>query len=249
MNAPIKKTAAKKLVQLLDLTSLNDNDTPHSIAKLCESAITPLGHVAAVCIFPKFIKHAKNILCDTDIKIATVINFPDGNQTLPDCVAEIKNAIESGVDEIDVVMPYEAYKNGDVDDVREFLEACRGIMGFDIVMKVILETGALIYHELIAGASEMVVRAKANFIKTSTGKINPGASPQAVEIILHTIKKLGEPVGCKISGGVRTVEQATEYIDLVEKIMGNAWVSPKTLRFGASSLLQDILAKLNASPR
>ncbi|WP_423063309.1 deoxyribose-phosphate aldolase [Candidiatus Paracoxiella cheracis] len=242
MNSPYKQVIAKQLIPLLDLTNLNDDDTPKSIEKLCQQASTPFGEVAAVCIYPKFVGQAKNLLVGTSIKIATVVNFPNGNETLSDCVTQIKRVIQDGADEIDVVMPYEAYMRGQTDDVLEFLQACRGIMGPDIVMKVILETGALIYHELIAGACEIAIRAKADFIKTSTGKINPGASPQAAEIILNVIKKSGEPVGFKAAGGVRTVEQATEYLSLAENIMGKAWISAKKMRFGASSLLQDILS-------
>lgn len=232
---------AQQLIPLLDLTSLNDSDTPETIEHLCQQALTPLGSVAAVCIYPKFVRQAQNLLAGASIKIATVVNFPDGNEALIDCISEIKQVMQDGAHEIDVVMPYENYLDGDVNNVLEFLQACRGIMGADMVMKVILETGALINPEIVAGAAQLAIEAKANFIKTSTGKINVGATLQAAAVILNTIKASAKPVGFKVAGGVRTVEQAVEYIQLAEKIMGKEWISPQTMRLGASSLLDNIL--------
>ena len=247
MNIYFETTVARCLISLLDLTRLNDDDTDKSIEKLCRNATTPFGEVATVCIYPKFIGHVKNLLVGTNIKIATVVNFPDGNESLIDCIAEIKQVIRDGTDEIDVVMPYETYLGGYTNSVLEFLQVCRGIMEPGIVMKVILETGALMNPEIIADAAELAIQAKTDFIKTSTGKINAGATPQAAEVILNVIKESGKPVGFKAAGGIRTVEQAAEYIQLAEKIMGKEWVSPKTMRFGASSLLQDIVFVISRS--
>lgn len=238
MNIYFKTTVVRCLISLLDLTRLNDNDTNKSIEKLCHNATTPFGEVAAVCIYPKFIGQAKNLLVGTNIKIATVVNFPDGNESLIDCIAEIKQVIRDGTDEIDVVMPYEIYLGGHTNSVLEFLQVCRGTMGPDIIMKVILETGALINPEIITSAAKLAIQAKTNFIKTSTGKINVGATLQAAKVILNVIKESGKPIGFKAAGGIRTVEQAAEYIQLAEKIMGKEWISPKNMRFGASNLLQ-----------
>lgn len=232
---------AKQLISLLDLTSLNDSDTDKTIETLCQKAVTPLGKVAAVCVYPVFVSQAKKLLQGTDIHIATVINFPDGKETVTDCVNEIKDVLKEGADEIDIVMPYEAYLQGDDSDVAEFLQACRGMMGPTLIMKVILETGALINPEMIEGATRLAIEAKANFIKTSTGKIKVGATLPAAKVILNTIKNAGKPVGFKASGGIRTVEDANRYLMLAKEIMGDDWVSVQTMRLGASSLLDDIL--------
>lgn len=236
------KSNASQLISLLDLTSLSDSDTRNSIQKLCGQAMTPLGPVAAVCIYPKFVGQVKNLLAGTTIKVATVANFPGGDWTLVDCVAEIKRAVQEGADEIDVVMPYQVYLDRNREYAFEFLQACRSIMGAQITMKVILEVGALINPVLIADATELAIASGADFIKTATGKLKVNTTLQSAEIILNTIKEHSDKnVGFKAAGGITTVEQANEYLQLAEKIMDSPWISPKTMRFGASKLLQNIL--------
>ncbi len=234
-----------RLIPLIDLTSLNESDTEATIENLCREAVTPYGSAAAVCIYPQFVKQAKSYLSETSVSVATVVNFPRGDESLSDCVSDIKTVLQNGADEIDVVMPYHTYLNGDTDDVLEFLQACRGICGSKIIYKVILETGALINSDVIAGATDLAIQAGADFIKTSTGKINAGATPVAVEMILERIKHFPhKKIGLKISGGIRNAEQALSYVRLIENKMGKNWITPRTLRFGASQLLNDILQKV-----
>ncbi len=236
--------AHPELIPFIDLTSLNETDTQEKIIALCKEAVTPIGSVAAVCIYPAFIKSAKQALVGTRIKIATVANFPSGDFPLPDCLEDIKSAIQAGADEVDVVMPYRNYLNGNTRDVLEFLQACRGICGPSVIYKVILETGELVNVDVIAGAAEIAIESGADFIKTSTGKTDTGATHHAVEAILDAIKNFPQKkVGLKVSGGIPKVEQAMEYFYLIADKMGKEWMSPKTLRFGASQLLKDILHK------
>src|SRR3990167_3709986 len=213
---------ANRLIPLLDLTRLHDNDTTVSIQKLCAEALTPLGPVAAVCIYPRFVGCAKNALAGTSIKVATVVNFPGGDWTLVDCVAEIKRSMQDGADEIDVVMPYPFYLHGETNYVLEFLQVCRGVMGLKMTMKVILETGALINADHIADATDLAIEAGADFIKTSTGKMAINATLPAAEIILKRIREHPDKkVGFKAAGGIYTVSQAAEYLQLAENMMGD----------------------------
>lgn len=234
---------AKKVISLIDLTSLNAKDDHAVIEALCAKAVTPLGNVAAVCIFPQFVRQAKNSLSATPIQIATVANFPQGGDKLGPVLEEITQAITDGADEIDVVVPYSLYLKNQADSVVNFLQSCKQACQHK-VMKVILETGALQYPELIAKASHDAIQAGADFLKTSTGKIEIGATLEAAATMLTTIKAAqpqGKSVGFKASGGIRTLEQAVSYLELAESIMGKAWISPATFRFGASGLLDQLV--------
>ena len=229
------------LVELIDLTSLNETDTAETISALCQKAVTPLGHVAAVCFYPRFVKLAKEKLANTPVKIATVANFPHGNESLENVLALIRSAIKDGADEIDVVFPYPFFLQGNKEEAYEFIRQCKAECTDAILLKVILETGALVEAALIAEVSYNVSNAGADFLKTSTGKIAVGATLDAARVMLETIKKIPRPIGIKISGGVRTIEQALQYIALAEDIMGPGWVSPKHFRIGASQLLDQLL--------
>ncbi len=229
---------AKILIPLIDLTQLNEGDTPETIEQLCHQAKTHYGPVAAVCIYPQFVEQARFLLAGVPIKVATVANFPTGNQSLLDCIQSIKQSLDEGADEIDVVMPYKSYLEGNAKEVRAFLEACRGTCGLQAILKVILETGALIKRDIIFDATNLVIRAGADFIKTSTGKLLNGATIEAAEIILEAIQnRANKRVGLKISGGIQTLEQTVPYIQLVKDKMGAAWITPQTLRFGAQPLV------------
>lgn len=233
---------AKKLIPLIDLTSLNDKDNQKTIEKLCHKAKTFYGFVAAVCIYPQFVNHANELLINTPVKVVTVANFPGGNQSITDCIKTIKKSISDGANEIDLVMPYTSYLEGNIASVKKFLQVCRSICTPPTVLKIIIETGALIHNDFIFDATNLAIETGANFIKTSTGKINTGATLNAVGLILSAIKKYPEKkVGLKISGGINRTEQALTYLRLVEKNMGKEWISISTLRFGTSRLLDDIL--------
>lgn len=232
----------KKIISLLDLTQLDTDLTTTQVIQLCQKAITPLGNVAAVCIPAHFIALAKQQLAATSILIATVANFPAGDKSLVELSAEIETIIAAGADEVDIVIPYHFYLENNAQQVMPYLtaaiNACRG----KIKVKVILETGCLTSSPMIARAALDAIAAGANFIKTSTGKVPVGATMAAAEIMLATIKQSKQPVGFKASGGVRTLAQAVEYMALAEKIIHPNWVNAEHFRFGASSLLDELVA-------
>ena len=237
------KEQAKRALGLLDLTSLNDNDTDETVVSLCRKAHGEFGHTAAVCIWPRFVKLSKKELEGTPVRIATVVNFPHGGTDIDATVAETKQAIADGADEIDVVLPYKAFMSGDKESARALLkatrEACKGK-----TLKVIIESGVLAHADTIADASRLSIECGADFIKTSTGKTPVSATPEAANVMLEVIRDSGKPVGFKASGGVRTTEQAVEYMTLADKIIGPKWISPKTFRFGASGLRDSLLASM-----
>ncbi len=228
---------SKCLISLLDLTSLNETDTPETIKALCKKAQTPVGPVAAVCIYPAFVKQAKALLESTPIKIATVSNFPSGMQPIDENTKEIQQAIADGADEIDWVIPYPLLMQQQASAVMQALKTIREISK-TVTLKIILETGKLDDPELIAEASTLAIEAGADFIKTSTGKVEKNATLSAAAIMLQQIKQHHQEktVGFKAAGGIRTVDEAMRYIALAEKIMGANWVSPQNFRIGASRL-------------
>ena len=163
-------TAAKHLVRLLDLTSLNNDDTENRIEKLCAKAQTPYGNVAAVCIYPKFLPLAKSLLDGTSVKLATVVNFPDGGSDLSKVRAETEYALEKGAVEIDAVFPYRNFLAGDYQTCADFVALISKITGKKHPSKIILETGVIEKAALIARAAGICIDNGANFIKSSTGK-------------------------------------------------------------------------------
>jgi deoxyribose-phosphate aldolase len=227
----------------LDLTRLNENDTDASTQALCEKAMAVDGGIAAVCIQPHCVSAARAYLKNAPIKLASVANFPSGEAGLEHTLEHIKNIIHQGADEIDVVMPYTHYLAGDKNYVFSFLNACRESCS-NKTLKVILETGALITHSNIVDAATIAIECGANFIKTSTGKIKKGATIEAVKAMLVAIQAQPQQnVGIKISGGIRSIEIAEDYYRLIEKTMGNDWITPETFRIGSSGLLDEILTK------
>lgn len=237
------KEIAAKALSLLDLTSLNDDDTAEKIVALCAKAHGEFGKTAAVCVWPRFVKTAKKELEGTGVGIATVVNFPHGGTDVDATVAETKQAVADGADEIDVVLPYKAFMDGDRETAAALLkatrQACKGK-----VMKVIIESGVLAHAALISDASRLSIECGADFIKTSTGKTPVSATLEAANAMLEVIRESGKPVGFKASGGVRTTEQAADYLTLADKIMGPKWATPKTFRFGASGLRDSLLASM-----
>lgn len=234
-------TAAKVAINLLDLTSLNDNDSAPRIEKLCKKAITPYGNVAAVCIYSKFITVAKELLRGTNIKVATVVNFPKGDSDIKKVREEIKKAISFGANEIDAVFPYKKFIKGDIDFCKEFVHMFVEECGKKVTTKIILETGELKSSKLIINACNLCINSGVNIIKTSTGKTDVSATPEVANMILETIKESTKDVGFKASGGIKTTYDAKKYLILSQAIMGDKWISPKHLRFGASSLLDDLI--------
>lgn len=241
MNEATKQLA----ISCLDLTCLNADDTEDSIRELCQRAVTPMGKVAAVCIAPEFVNFVKRKALDAKIKIATVANFPSGDENALDVLENIKESLFDGADEIDLVFPYEKYLAGETTAAISLVEKAKTLCGKK-KLKVILETGALKTPDAIEAASRDCLAAGADFLKTSTGKIMPGATLEAAAIMLDAIKQYQQnnsrTVGFKASGGVRSADDAAHYLKLAELIMGDNWVSPKTFRLGASSLLTALLA-------
>jgi deoxyribose-phosphate aldolase len=232
------------IIGLIDLTTLGDNDTDEIVRALCEKAITPHGSVACVCVYPKFAPVVKKSLADSGIKIATVTNFPAGGDDIAATTADIAQSIALGSDEIDVVMPWQRFLAGDEEFTLKFLSACKKACGENIQLKVILETGALTTIDLIHRASMIAINAGADFLKTSTGKISIGATLNAAETMLLAIRESRRDVGFKASGGVRSISDATAYLQLASDIMGPAWINAHHFRIGASNLLDNILAEL-----
>lgn len=234
--------AHRQIFSLLDLTSLNENDTPAVIERLCAQAKRPdLGQVAAVCVYPQFVAQAKRLLPE-NIAVATVVNFPHGEGDLAEVAEETAKAIGQGAAEIDLVFPYRGFKSGSARHAERFAaviaEEChtRGAL-----LKVILETGELSPDEIRA-TSEAAIRAGADFLKTSTGKTAVGATPEAAQIMLQAIRDSGRRVGLKLSGGVREVAAAQAFMRQAEEVFGADYLNPQTFRIGASALADRLAA-------
>ena len=240
----LRETAAVAL-SLLDLTNLQDDCTPAQIETLCARAQSPYGNTAAICIWPRFVAQARGILgTDHAVKIATVVNFPAGDMEVADVAAEAREAIADGADEIDLVIPYGAFLAGNEQAVTDMVTAVKAECMGPVILKTILETGELKDAALIQRASELAIDAGSDFIKTSTGKVAVNATLEAADIMLRAIRASGRKVGFKPAGGIGSVADVALYLSLAETIMAPDWAMPSTFRFGASSLLDDILSVL-----
>lgn len=245
-------TLARNVIALLDLTSLNDDDTDARIVDLCQRALTPVGPVAAVCVYPRFVALARRTLDERggqSVAVATVTNFPAGTAPLDEVLEQTRQALADGADEIDVVYPWRALLAGDADSGFALVRACKALCADRAMLKVILETGELADPALIRQASLDAIEAGADFIKTSTGKVAVNATAEAARIMLECIAASGVNVGLKPAGGLKTLADAQVYLALAEAIHGAQWISPRHLRFGASSLLDDLLQRLGAATK
>ena len=236
------KQLAQKAISLLDLTNLNDDCDDAAIQTLCTKAQSAYGNTAAVCVWPRFVVKAKSCLEGTGIKVATVVNFPAGGDDVLGTVAETKTAIADGADEIDLVIPYQALLQGRIGYVETMIVKVKAVIPEGRKLKTILETGELKEPQLIKQAANIAIDAGADFIKTSTGKVPVNATPQTAEIILEVIAESGKPIGFKPAGGVRTLEDAATYLAIAEKYMGADWATPESFRFGASGVLDALIA-------
>lgn len=230
------------LIGYLDFTTLNNSDTQNTITALCQKALTPEGNVAAVCVYGQFVSLAKSLLKDSHILVATVANFPQGTQSISDTVKEIEAELKAGADEIDVVIDYHAFLAGNKRSIYDLVNTCKSVC-VDRSLKVILETGELKQAALIDYASKAALEAGANFLKTSTGKVEVNATLEAADIMLQAIASTNPKAGFKAAGGIKLPEQAFAYFDLAEKHLGSTWITPTHMRIGASSLLDNILLK------
>lgn len=244
----------KQIHGCIDLTSLTSIDTKESIWKLVdkvndfEGTRPDVPNVAAICTYPLFVETAKQALAAQNVKIASVAaGFPSSQTFIEVKIAETAMAVMSGADEIDVVMNLGYFMEENYEEIAEELqeikESCR-----EAKLKVILETGALATAANIRKASILAIYSGADFIKTSTGKGYPGATPEAVYTMCKVLKTYhsiaGRRVGIKISGGVRTAEDAVKYYTIVKEVLGNEWLNNELFRIGASSLVEDIEHRL-----
>lgn len=233
-------TSKQKIVSLIDLTLLGDNDTDKDILKICSKARNSLGNVAALCVYKEFIPVVKKEL-GADFKVATVVNFPNGDSSIENTLNETKQALTLGADEIDLVIDYKEYiEKASSEKSKQMVSQVKTLCD-NKTLKVIIESGELQSPELIEKVSSDVINAGADFIKTSTGKTRVGATLEAAEAMLKTIKRLDEKVGFKASGGIKNYTQAVAYVELADKILSSNYINPKTFKFGVSSLLDNLL--------
>lgn len=241
------KELARRVFSCIDNTTLNGTDNEAHVATFCKHTME-MGHVAAVCVYPRFVSVARKTLAGSEIKVASVAGaFPHGQLPIALKVEEVKYAIGEGADEIDMVLSRGALLAGEDtlvrDEVAMMKEACQGR-----TLKVILETGELPSPTLIAKASQLAIDGGADFIKTSTGKIGVGATLEAAEIMLtvinENVKKGKNWVGFKAAGGISTPEEALAYAEMAKKIMGDDFVKNQTFRIGASRLTDRLFAIL-----
>jgi deoxyribose-phosphate aldolase len=237
-------TYARVALSCLDLTSLNAHDTEADIARLCARAQGPFGSVAAVCVWPRLAAFARTQL-PAHIAVAAVANFPQGGADLQSAVRDTQAIVQSGAQEVDVVLPYNSLLAGDERAVVQLLKAVRKACPGRL-LKVILETGELKSEHWIAHASRLSLDAGADFLKTSTGKTPINATSEAARTMLTTIAANPHAlrVGFKASGGIRTVADAGVYINLCSELLGPQALTPARFRIGASSVLNDIEAIL-----
>ncbi len=249
------KVAGLKLaVAMIDLTTLEGKDTPGKVRQLCHKALLPLetdpsiGPVAAVCVYPNLVPTAKKALAGSKVKVASVATaFPAGQSPLPVKLDDVRRAVELGADEIDMVIDRGAMLAGDYQKVFDEIAATKDACGH-AHLKVILETGELGSLDVVRKASEIGIAAGGDFIKTSTGKITPAATPQVTLVMLEAIRDhfaaTGRKIGMKPAGGIRTAKQALHYLVILKETLGDAWLTPDLFRFGASTLLNDVLMQI-----
>jgi deoxyribose-phosphate aldolase len=249
------KIAGLKLaIAMMDLTTLEGKDTPGKVRQMCQKALRPLdsdgsiGPCGAVCVYPNLVPVAKEILRGSPVKVASVATaFPSGQSPLAVKLEDTRRAVELGADEIDMVIDRGAMLAGDYAKVFDEIAATKEACG-KAHLKVILETGELGSYDLVRKASELAIAAGGDFIKTSTGKIQPAATPAVTLVMLEAIRDhfyaTGRRIGMKPAGGVRTAKQCLHYLVIVKETLGDAWLTPDLFRFGASALLNDVLMQL-----
>lgn len=253
-----KLDALKLTLSMMDLTTLDAKDTPGKVRQLCAKAIQPhaampdLPQVAAVCVYPNMVRIAKEALGNHPIHVAAVSTaFPSGMSTLKVKLDETKFAVNEGADEIDMVISRGKFLEGEYNYVFDEIAAVKQVCG-KAHLKVILETGELSTLDNVRRASDLAMYAGADFIKTSTGKVQPAATLPVTLVMLEAIRDFyyreGKKIGMKPAGGISTSKLAIQYLVVVRETLGADWLHPDLFRFGASTLANDVLmqiAKLN----
>lgn len=246
-----KLEAIKLAVSMIDLTTLEGKDSSGKVLALCRKGISPLEgnkdipHVAAICVYPNLIKTAKKALEGSGVKVASVAtSFPSGQSPLKIKIDEVKKAVSLGADEIDMVISRGEFLKGNYEYVSEEITEIKHACG-NAHLKVILETGELETYDNVRRASFIAMNAGADFIKTSTGKVQPAATLPVTLVMLEAIRDYynatGKMTGMKPAGGIRNTKEALSYLCLVKETLGGLWLTPNMFRIGASSLLNDLL--------
>ena len=241
-------------VTMVDLTTLEGKDTPGKVASLCQKALAPhegdVPKVAAVCVYPSMVKHAAKHVKGKGVKIASVATaFPSGQAPLKTRLAEVRQAVADGADEIDMVINRGAFLEGELALVQDEIVQVRNACG-DATLKVILETSELETYDHIRAASFLAMRVlrPGDFIKTSTGKTSANATLGNNQVMIEAIRDFylatGTEIAMKPAGGIRTAKQALQFLIAVKETLGDAWLNNARYRFGASSLLNDLLRQL-----
>jgi deoxyribose-phosphate aldolase len=250
-----KVAGLKMAVSMMDLTTLEGKDTPGKVAYLCRKALQPaeakygVPSCAAVCVYPNMVKYARKFLGDnSSVRVASVATgFPSGQYPLRTKLEEVRRAVGEGADEIDMVIDRCAFLDGDYgkmfDEIAATKEACGAAH-----LKVILETGELVTYDNVRLASQIAMEAGGDFIKTSTGKVNPAATMPVTLVMLEAIRDYfyatGIRIGMKPAGGIRNSKMALAYLVMVKETLGDDWLTPELFRFGASTLVNDVLMQI-----
>ncbi len=243
----------------IDLTTLSCSDSVESVTAFARKAVAfyadypAIANVASICIYPPFVETVGVAVDDTPMRITSVAGgFPSSQTFLEVKMLETAMAVENGADEIDIVINVGKMLEGHYDEVANEVEVLRGEAGEDVVLKVILETGALKTPELIRRAALLAMFAGADFVKTSTGKTDVAATPEAAVVMCHAIRdyydKTGRMVGFKPAGGVRSAADAVLYYTIVREILGERWLTPQFFRIGASSVANALLSAIEGTP-
>lgn len=249
-----KINALKTILSMIDLTTLEGKDSPGKVKQLCYKAahlhdqFPHLPTVAAICVYPTMVPVAKKALEGTGIKVASVATaFPSGMTSLEYKLEEVKMVVDAGADEVDMVISRGKFLRGEYQYVSDEIARVKETCGKSH-LKVILETGELVTLDNVRIASDLAMEAGADFIKTSTGKVSPAATPPVVLVMLEAIrdyyKQTGKKIGMKPAGGISKAKLAVQYLVMVRETLGQDWLTADLFRFGASSLANDVLMQI-----
>ena len=248
-----KLAGLKLAISMMDLTTLEGKDTHGKVAQMCQKARSPspdptVPSCAAVCVYPNLVTVAKEALAGSSVHVASVATaFPSGLSPLALKLDDVRRAVAFGADEIDMVIDRGAFLSGEHEKIFDEIAATKEACGA-AHLKVILETGELGTYDAVRKASQIAMLAGADFIKTSTGKIQPAATPPVTLVMLEAIRDYyyatGKAIGMKPAGGIRTAKQALHYLVIVKETLGDDWLTPDLFRFGASTLLNDVLMQI-----
>lgn len=254
IKAGAKLAGLKMIVSMMDLTTLEGKDTPGKVAYLCRKAIQPaeprfgVPSCAAVCVYPNLVRAAKTFVGSSGVKVAAVATaFPSGAMPLRVKLQDVRAAVGEGADEIDMVIDRGAFHAGEFAQVADEIAAVKEACG-EAHLKVILETGELVTCDNVRFASDLAMNAGADFIKTSTGKVQPAATLPVTLIMLEAIRDFffatGRRIGMKPAGGIRTAKEALAYLVMLSETLGDDWLTPDLFRFGASTLANDVVMQI-----